>query len=164
MTGESISRLLDHLDAAAMKEELVQLRAEHDYLMSLAPFQVGDRAVIDREIDFAKARGWRSAMEVLVPGATGVITKVSFSRFGTPGWVMWYLPEVAWTVTVAGGVTRRRYNCHLPSGNGAVYLFRERDLRHACDHDVALERPPDATCWGLSCGVKDHQSDWRRSS
>lgn len=150
---KTLAELVAFLDIRSLSDDLAQLTTEHDFLMTLAPFHVGDRVVIGRRINFDAAPGWASSREVLVPGATGTVERVEFSRFGDPGWRIAYRPEAAWTVGTFG----RRFHCGIPTGDDHVYVFRPERLRAAGAHDEPLVRPGDATCWGHGpCSNPEH--------
>jgi len=107
----------------------------YEWAKAQQPVQAGDRVVINGVADTIrgdKTHGWRSYLEALEDGATGVVDLIAYNEFGKY-WYASVMLDKEWIVSEGGKIIHSK-----PENRGAFwinmkYLSREGDQKHA-DH------------------------------
>lgn len=82
-----------------LRGELKDLLSIKEWALDQLPFRAGDAVVIKKNFrPIPSASGWYHHRGHLIPGATGVVTKLYYSDL-SKDWTAWYRPDIEWSIS-----------------------------------------------------------------
>lgn len=82
-----------------LRRELRDLLAIKEWALDQLPFREGDAVVLKKNFrPIPPTSGWFQHRGHLVPGATGIVTKLSYSDL-SKDWTAWYKADIEWVIS-----------------------------------------------------------------